>query len=72
MSVTPTLAYCDLCELRMAAMPGPMFRAPRRPPPSGRRLGYIVEMADGRAHTICSECLASVLAPAHPQDTAHP
>lgn len=65
MSVTPTLTFCDLCGLRTAAMPGPMFRNPRREPPAGRRLGYIVEMDNGRAYSICSACLASVLEPAH-------
>lgn len=65
MSVTPTLTPCDLCDYPLAALPGPMFRYPRPSPPPGRRLGYIVEMGNGRAHSICSTCLASVLAPAH-------
>ncbi len=60
MIVTPTLTRCDLCDAPMAAMPGPMNHMKRPPPPEGRQLGYIVELAD-RIHTICASCLHTVL-----------
>ncbi len=60
MSATPTITTCDLCEMRMAALPGPMRKFGRPSPPPGYRIGYIVEQAN-RAYAICRECLATVL-----------
>ena len=59
-SVTPTLTICDLCDRKMAALPGPMRRCGRPEPPAGHQAGYIVEMAD-RAFAICRDCLAKVM-----------
>lgn len=58
--ITPTLTTCDLCQHRMAAMPGPDNHMNRPPAPEGFRLGYIVELAD-RVHTICADCLHIVV-----------
>ncbi len=59
-AITPTLTTCDICERRMAAMPGPMNGMKRPPAPIGFRIGYIVEVAD-RVHTICADCLHETL-----------
>ncbi len=58
--VTPTLTRCDICETRMAAVPGPMSRLGRACPPDGYELGYIVEMAQ-RHYAICRVCLDKTL-----------
>lgn len=56
----PFLTTCDLCHVRMAAVPGPANRTGRPMPPDGFELGYIVETRD-RQFPICSPCLARVL-----------
>lgn len=56
----PFLTTCDLCSVRMAAVPGPRWRRGRPLPPPGFRVGYITELAD-REFPICARCLANVL-----------
>ncbi|MBA2708577.1 MAG: hypothetical protein H0U59_12305 [Gemmatimonadaceae bacterium] len=60
MIITPTLTTCELCDTRMAAMPGPMSRIGRACPPDGYELGYIVELAE-RNCPICRDCLDKTL-----------
>ncbi len=62
-AVTPTLTRCDLCEIPIAAMPGPMRKLGRAKPPPGRTLGYIIEQRY-RAYAICTECIRIVIAAA--------
>jgi hypothetical protein len=56
----PVLTRCDLCQNKAAALPGPRWRRGRPEPPTGYRIGYLVEMAT-RHYVICAPCLADIL-----------
>lgn len=57
---TPTLGRCANCQTLVAAVAGPEQGRARRSPPSGYRLGYVIE-TDRINTMVCKSCLQQVV-----------
>lgn len=51
---------CSYCHVRAIALPGVMSRRSRARPPTGFKVGYVIENAT-KAWLVCTDCLHNTL-----------